>query len=400
MFAQLRPVSSLLVSSLFLFIGGGLTGILLPLRAGLEGWSPLTIGLMGSFYAAAFLAGCFLMPKLIRRIGHIRVIAVTATLISMSVLAHSVFVNIPAWFLFRGIAGFALAGAYTVLESWFNEEATNESRGTVFSAYMLSNSIGLMMGQFLLVTADPALTTLFIFSAIAYGAAVLPISVMVSSSPQPPTETKIDLKKLFNTSPVATVGAFITGITFGAWNIHTPVYGSLIGLSDAAIASLLMATMLGGMIFQFPLGRISDKIDRRYVMLFATCAGLTASIFFTFLEPRSTVVLFGLMFVFGAVLLPLYSLAVAHANDHAAEGEFVETSSGLLIVYAVGTMVGPFVAGFLDGYGRQSRLVYYNDHRLCVSGAVHRIPNYADRCSAKRTAQQFCLHADWSKPNA
>lgn len=353
MLSQIRPVSGLLVSTFFLLIGSGLTGILLPLRAGLEGWSPSVIGMMGSFYAACFLTGCVLMPRLVRRVGHVRVYAVVATLASISLMGHSVFVNVPSWFIFRGVAGFAIAGAYMVIESWLNERSTNDTRGSVFSAYMVTNIVGLMVGQFLLTVSDPTLTTLFIFAAMAYAAAVIPTGMTAAISPQPPADVAVDIKKLFEMSPVATVGAMMTGFTFGAWNFQAPVYGAQLGLSDARIATMLIVTMLGGVALQFPLGRASDRMDRRLVMLFSTIIGVIVSVIFVILEPTSAILLFGLMFVFGGVLMPLYSLVVAHANDHADAGAFVETSSGLLIVYGVGSMIGPLVAGFfMDAVGR------------------------------------------------
>ena len=353
MLRELRPVAGLLISSFFLLIGSGLTGILLPLRAGLEGWSPSTIGFMGSFYAACFLAGCVLIPQLVRRVGHVRVYAVVATILSLSLMGHAVFVNVPFWFLFRGAAGFAIAGAYMVIESWLNEQTSNENRGSVFSAYMVVNIVGLMVGQFLLVTSEPMLTTLFIFAAMAYAAAVIPTGVTAAISPQPPAVVKIDLRKLYDTSPVATLGAAITGFTVGAWSFQAPVYGAQLGLSDGQIAAMLIVAMIGGVALQFPLGRASDQMDRRLIMLLATAIGLIVSIIFVVLEPTTAIILFGLMFFFGGVLMPLYSLVVAHANDHAAAGEFVETSSGLLIVYGVGSMIGPVIAGLLmDAVGR------------------------------------------------
>ena len=353
MLREIRPVAGLLISTFFLLIGSGLTGILLPLRAGIEGWSPSTIGFMGSFYAACFLAGCVLIPRLVRRVGHVRVYAVVATLLSISLMGHSVLVNIPSWFLFRGIAGFAIAGAYMVIESWLNEQTSNENRGSVFSAYMVTNTVGLMVGQFLLITADPMLTTLFIFAAMAYAAAVIPTGVTAAISPQPPADVKIDMRKIYKTSPVATIGAIVSGFTFGAWNFQAPVYGAQLGLSTAQIATMLIVAMLGGVVLQFPLGRTSDRMDRRLVMLASTGFGLIVSIILVILQPTNAILLFALMFLFGGVLMPLYSLVVSHANDHAAPGEFVETSSGLLIVFGVGSMIGPIIAGLLmDFSGR------------------------------------------------
>ena len=165
MLRNIVPVTGLMLSTFFLLAGSGLTGITLPLRAGLEGWSPVIIGWIGFGYALCFTAGCVIVPRMVRRVGHVRVYAVLATLLAMSLLFHALIVHPLAWIAFRGVAGFALAGAYMVVESWLNEKATNESRGQIFSFYMIMNMVGMMAGQFMVLLGDPATTTLFIIAS-------------------------------------------------------------------------------------------------------------------------------------------------------------------------------------------------------------------------------------------
>lgn len=353
MIRHIVPVTGLMLSTFFLLAGSGLTGITLPLRAGLEGWSSVTIGWIGFGYALCFTAGCVIVPRLVRRVGHVRVYAVLATLLSMSLLMHALVVHPLAWIAIRGIAGFALAGAYMVVESWLNEKATNDSRGQIFSFYMIMNMVGMMAGQFMVLLGDPGTTTLFIIAALLYAMAVIPTGLSNATSPQPLTEVKLDLRKLYRNSPAAMVGMFMTGIIAGIWNFQAPVFAELIGLVGNQIPLMLALAMISGAIFQLPLGRASDRMDRRYVMVFAGIVGVGCAAAYQIVPgANSAPGIFVTVFVMGAILFPIYSLVVAHANDYAEPSEFVEISSGLLIVNGAGAMVGPVVSGFLiDGLG-------------------------------------------------
>lgn len=339
------PVAGLLTSTLFLLTGLGLVGVLIPLRATQEGWSPVVVGLIGFGYALSFSAGCVVVPRLVLRVGHIRVYAVLATILAMATLLHALLVTPAAWILFRGLAGFAIAGTYMIVESWLNEKTGNEDRGKMYSVYMVTTMIGITAGQYLIVVADPTSTKLFMVAALLYAAAVIPTGLSNASSPKPLTEVKLNLAKLYRNSPLASVGVALTGVTFGAYIFQTPVYLQALGLSDGNIATAMAAAMAGGMVCQFPLGRISDRMDRRWIIVGSSAAGVVLSGLLAISSGLSVSMLFGLMFLFGGVLMPLYSIVTAYANDHAAPDEFVEISSGLLILYGAGNMIGPVIAG-------------------------------------------------------
>lgn len=348
MLRNIVPVTGLMLSTFFLLAGSGLTGITLPLRAGLEGWSPVIIGWIGFGYALCFTAGCVVVPRMVRRVGHVRVYAVLATLLAMSLLFHALIVHPLAWIAFRGVAGFALAGAYMVVESWLNEKATNESRGQIFSFYMIMNMVGMMAGQFMVLLGDPATTTLFIIAALLYAMAVIPTGLSNAVSPQPLTQVTLDLRKLYRNSPAAMVGMLMTGIIAGIWNFQAPVFAEQTGLSGNQIPLMLALAMISGAVFQLPLGRASDRMDRRYVMIFAGIVGVGCAIAYQIVPgAASTPGIFITVFILGAVLFPIYSLVVAHANDYAEPSEFVEISSGLLVVNGAGAMIGPVLSGFL-----------------------------------------------------
>jgi len=339
------PVAGLLASTFLLLAGNGLIGVLLPIRAAMEGWSPVVIGWIGFGYALSFTAGCLFVPRMVLRVGHVRVYAVLAAILAISILLHALIVHPLAWIVTRGIGGFALAGTYMIVESWLNEKAPNEERGKIFSVYMVVTMVGLMSGQFLLAAADPGLATLFMIAAVLLAAAVIPTGLSNATSPKPLAQVSLDLRKLFANSPLAFIGVAVTGAAFGAYSFQTPVFLQAAGLTHAQIATTMALVMIGGMVFQFPIGRYSDRTDRRFVIIATTSAGVVLTTLLTMMAGVSLTVLFVLMFLFGGVLMPLYSIIVAHANDHASPDDFVEVSSGLLIIYGAGSMAGPVIAG-------------------------------------------------------
>lgn len=345
MAGQLLPIAALLASTFLMLLAGGLAGILLPLRGGMEGWSTTTIGWMGTSYSLAFTIGCIFIPHLVRRVGHVRVFSALLTLLSMALLFHALVVNPAAWMIFRGIAGFSLAGSYMIIESWLNERVTNELRGMIFSIYMIITMVGLLLGQYILPFGNAATQTLFIICAIIYASALLPTALSSAQSPNPLTQVSLDLKGLYRRSPAAVVGSFIAGIVAGTWNFLAAIYGEMNGLSTFGIATMLASAMIGGAIFQYPLGRASDFVDRRYMMILAGAIGFTLSFIMVLFHPTSPYTLYAMMFLFGSVVFPIYSLNVAHANDYADASEFVKISGGLLIVYGVGSVLGPAISG-------------------------------------------------------
>ncbi len=344
--AVLAPIAPLMLSTFLILMAQGVASILLPLRAREAGWSTSEIGWMGSVYAVGFTIACLAVPKLVRRVGHIRVFAVLATGLAMALLLHALFIHPLAWIAIRGVGGFALAGTYMVVESWLNERTENANRGAVFSLYMIVSMVGLMAGQYAMPFGPQAGEALFILSALIFLAAIVPVGLSTAQSPRPVAEVSLDLMELYHTSPAALVGTFLCGVISGNWNFLAAVYGNAIGLTTLSVATMLAFTMIGGAVFQFPLGRVSDFVDRRLVMVAAGLFGVALCALFIFVPLTANWQVFGAMFLFGAVLYPIYSLAVAHANDFAKPEDFVKVSSGLLIVYGVGSMIGPVLGGF------------------------------------------------------
>lgn len=341
--ALIAPVFALLLSTLFMQVGGGMANYLIPLRATAEGWRTLNISMIAAGFALAFTLGCIVVPRLVFKVGHVRVFCALITLMAMSLLLHSLIVDPVWWIFFRALSGFALSGCYMVIESWLNEKAPNESRGSLFSVYMIVTMAGMTAGQFIIPQGDIGQTTLFIICAITFLLALLPTTLSNASSPQPLNEVEFDLKGLFVRSPMSVVVATICGFITGSWMSLAPVYSSMQELTTTEGAVMLAMAVIGGAVFQYPLGWMSDKMDRRYVIILISIIGAIACMIATVIGVETRILFFAMIILLGASIFPLYSVTIAHANDYSAPDEFVETSSGLLIVYGVGTIIGPLL---------------------------------------------------------
>ncbi len=346
---QIAALFALLGGMIFLMLGGGLQGILIPVRGNIENFTSFQLGWIGTGWAIGFTIGCIIVPHLVRRAGHVRTFSTLTSLLSVSVLLNAIWVDAYFWILLRAMAGFCFSGCYMVAESWLNERVSNEQRGTLFSVYAITTMVAMAAGQYLLVVAEPQKDTLFMIGAILYALAVVPTAISKAQSPAPLTKVNLDIAGLFKNSPAAAVGAFLSGIITSAWTNFGPVFGQQSGMSSALIATLLAAALAGSVIFQYPLGKLSDIIDRRYVMVIAGLVGIGSGSLMTVMAGTENYnfLFFGAVVLYGGVIYSIYSLAVAHANDFADADDFVKISSGLLLVYGFGTMVGPLMAAQL-----------------------------------------------------
>ncbi|MCY1708147.1 MFS transporter [Pannonibacter sp. SL95] len=341
MFKALASISALLASVALLLVGHGLQGTLLPLAAQQAAFSDLAIGLISSAYFVGMVAGCLAGPFVIRRAGHVRAFAALVSLMSAAVLLHPVYVDPVAWFVIRVISGFCLAGFYMIVESWLNEAADNRNRGMIMSFYIVVLYAAMMVGQISISFVGIESFVPFILASVMVSLAVIPVSLTTSTQPAPITIVRFRPVKLYQTSPAAFVGCFLVGLASSAVWTLAPIYGTQIGLTTTEAAYYAAAFIGGGVIGQWPFGRLSDRMDRRHVLLGLALATLAIAGAIALLEPRApwmaTVCVVGV----GAVLQPAYSVAVAHAFDHAKASDYVETSSGLLLSYGIGSIIGP-----------------------------------------------------------
>ncbi|WP_147182216.1 MFS transporter [Ciceribacter naphthalenivorans] len=342
---NLLPVMALLLSTLFLFLGNGLHGLLLPVRGSAEGYSNEILGLLGTSWATGFVAGCLIAPKLVMRVGHVRAFSSFISLIAIIALLSGILVDQYWWVGLRAVTGFCIAGTSMIIESWLNERATNESRGTIFSFYISVTLIGVVGGQMLVGIVDPSTTILFMVCGILYCLATLPTTVSTAATPQPLTSVRLNLPRLYHNSPVSFVGILMIGIANGAYGTLAAVFGSRAGMAPNVIAIMLSVTIFVGAIIQFPAGKASDRIDRRFVLAALSALAALAAIVLIILQPHDPMTMIILVAVYGAAANALYPIAVAHANDFASADEFVQVSGGLLLLYGIGTIIGPTIGG-------------------------------------------------------
>ena len=349
MIQVIAPVGALLTSVALLLMGNGLQGTLLPLRAEIEAFSPLAIGVMGSAYYLGFALGCLYGPVVVGRVGHIRTFTAATALASTVALAHALLTEPWAWWPLRALTGFALAILYMVIESWLNERATNQTRGTVMSIYTVINLTVIMAGQMLLTLYEPASFAPFALASILVSLAALPVALSSGMAPAPLRSTRIRFAWLFRISPVGFMGAFAVGLGNGAFWSLAPLFAIGSGLDLKGIAFFMSLVVLGGAIGQYPLGKLSDRTDRRRVILAAAIGVVLMGGLLPLAAGMFAPGLFVGAFLFGLTAMPVYSLSVAHMNDFVEPDGFVEASSGMLMVFAVGAVVGPMIASWATG---------------------------------------------------
>ncbi len=359
MLSAVRSVWALLFGFALLMLGNGLQGSLLGLRASLEGFGIGVTGLVMSAYSLGVLFGAAVTPKLVLRVGHIRVFAALASLASASVLLHAVFLSASVWFFIRLVSGFCFSGLYVVAESWLNQASTNETRGKLLSIYMIISYAGTGFGQLLLNVADPAGFPLFILISVLVSLALVPISLTRTFAPQVETPQPISLKQLYHLSPMGFVGCLFSGLAQGAFFGMGAVYGKLSGFSIGQLSLLLSLPLLGLVLFQFPIGTLSDRFDRRIILSIAAFASAALAIVCVIVFDYSFFAI-GLSFtVFGGFALPIYSLSLAHTNDSLNLDQMLEASSKLVFVFGLGSVFGPLTAGLaMDLYGPQAFFIY------------------------------------------
>lgn len=344
MIANIAPIGALLIGVALLQLGNGLQGTLVPVRAQVETFSQLQIGLLGSAYFLGFALGCYLGPYLVRSVGHIRTFTAIVALASALVLAHPLIVEPNFWSLIRVISGFCFATLYMVIESWLNERSSNDTRGIVFAGYAVISFGMLGLGQLLLPLGEPADYPLFLISSILVSLAAIPVALTRAAQPAQIAYVHVRIRHLYHISPVGFLGCFAVGAANGALWALAPLFVQLGQADTTGVAVFMAVLILSGALGQWPLGLLSDRFDRRIIIVFAAfmcvASGLALAVFGGTTEP----VTLGLVALLGFFAFPLYTLSVAHVNDAVEPEGFVEAASGLLLIWGAGAVAGPFVA--------------------------------------------------------
>jgi MFS family permease len=361
MSSAMRPLFSVFLSLTILLIGHGLQQSLLPLYAHSIGWSPAEVGLTGSAYFLGFIVGCFYVPKLIRRVGHVRVFTVCSGVAIMAILMTAKWQQVGIWALCRALTGLSFAGLYMIFESWLNERAPHDLRGTIMSFYGFLSVAAMAVGQLFLF--DLQIVEGSSLVAMILALAIIPVALTTSPQPQLPTEVSVSFSAAYRASQVAPVMAAVAGFVMGLVWSNGAVFASAHSSSTNAGASFILFTLIGGLVCQLPAGRLSDHHDRRWVMLalsMTACISIAAALS---LGQLSDFTLNFLAFVLGGTAMPMYSLAIAHANDN-AEGRFLVIASAMLVANGLGSTIAPLIyaglnhAGFNNAYFVMIGIVY------------------------------------------
>ena len=336
---------ALLLGMLLLMLGNGLQGSLVGVRGGDVGFSTLEISLIMSGYFLGFLGGSRTTPELIRRVGHVRVFAALASFFSAALILFPAFTHPIAWMLLRVLIGFCISGIYVTAESWLNNAASNETRGQALSAYMIVLTMGMAGSQALLLIDDPSGFLLFIVPSVLVSISFAPILLSITPTPAFETAKPMTLRKLFDSSPLGCVGMFLLGGVFGAQFGMSAVYGQQAGFTLGQISLFVAMLFVGALVTQYPIGWLSDRMDRRTVILGVSLVGLGSALL-AMMTGGPYELLLAAAFLVGAASNPLYSLLIAHTNDFLENDDMAAASGGLIFINGVGAVAGPIATGW------------------------------------------------------
>lgn len=348
MLQVLKSSWALLLGMLLLMIGNGLQGTLLGVRGGLEGFTPFTMSIVMSAYFVGFLGGSRATPEMIRRVGHVRVFAALASFISAVLILYPVFTHPAAWALGRVVVGFCFAGVYVTAESWLNNGATNENRGKALSIYMIVQMVGIVSAQGMLAMGDPSGYVLFVIASVAVSISFAPILLSISPTPAFETTKPMSLRELYQLSPLGCVGMFLLGGVFSAQFGMSAIYGTEMGLSLGQISFFVSMIFFGALVMQFPIGWVSDRMDRRILIMGIALVGGIGSVL-GFAYGDNFLLLLTAAFLLGGMANPLYALLIAYTNDFLEHEDMAAASGGLMFINGLGAITGPLIIGWLMG---------------------------------------------------
>jgi MFS family permease len=339
---------ALLFGMFLLMLGNGMQGTLLGIRGEIEDFSTFQMSIVMSCYFVGFLGGSRVAPELIRRVGHVRVFAGLASLISAVMILYPTFPTVVLWSLGRVLIGFCFSAVYVTAESWLNNAATNENRGQALSLYMIVQTLGIVTSQALLLVGDPSGFIPFVIPSVLVSIAITPILLSISPTPAFETTKPMSLRALAVFSPLGCVGMFLLGGVFSAQFGMASVYGAEAGFSVAQISLFVATFFVGAVLLQYPIGWISDRMDRRGLIVIVAAVGGAGSVLGMLMGDVFVLVLAS-AFVVGGMANPLYSLLIAHTNDFLEHEDMAAASGGLIFINGLGAILGPVITGWLMG---------------------------------------------------
>lgn len=346
---QVLAASWALMAGMFLLqVGNGVQGTLVGVRGGIEGFSTFEMSFVMSAYFVGFLGGARLTPEMIRRVGHIRVFAALGSFISAAMVLYPTVTDPIAWTVLRIVIGFCFSGVYVTAESWLNNASSNENRGKSLSLYMIMQMAGLVAGQGVMTLGDPGGYLLFIVPSVLVSISIAPILLTATPTLAFESTKPMSIRRLFQVSPLGAVGILLMGGVFSAIFGMSSVFGTEAGLGVAQISGFIAMIFLGGMFLQAPIGWLSDRIDRRRLVLACAIVGVISALGGA-VAANSYSVLLAAAFLIGGMSNPLYALIIAHTNDFLDADDMAAASGGLIFLNGIGAITGPLITGWLMG---------------------------------------------------
>ena len=367
----MRNVGALLFGVSILLLGAGLFQTFLSLRMAFEHFAALTIGAILAAYFAGFMAGSLLAGSVVRRVGYIRAFAIFAAMLSSSVLFQALIIHPLVWALLRALGGFAIAGLFLVTESWLNHRSDEATRGQVLALYVMVEQVATGLGQYLIDLLPTGGTGSFILTAGLFILALIPVAATNAEAPLPAAHSTLSIGRLFRITPLGVLGSLFAGLINSAFSGLAPIYAQGIGLSTPRISIFMSITILGALMFQMPVGRLSDRFDRRSVLLIIIISLTAVSGVLSVADGFGIVPLLVLALVFGGFSQVIYPVTAAHANDYVEEPDRVAAASALLLAYGIGATVGPLLGSVLmDWLGPVGLFVYITVSSAALAGVV------------------------------
>lgn len=334
-------IAALFLSLILLITGNAMLGTLLAVRLDLEGFATDIAGMVLALYAVGFVLGSLFAIRVVRRVGHIRAFAAFAGITAAAVLLHPLIITVPVWMLLRLVVGFCVAGLMLVTESWVNARATARTRGALLALYMVLFYSAAAGGQFLLVVGDPAQYQLFSLVAILIALSLVPLSVSRTQAPELAEGERLGLKALYDRAPLGIIGAVLSGIVVSAFSAIGPIYASQVGLSVERLSVFMGVSILAAMLFQWPIGLLSDYLPRARLILGLALVSLLMALLAALFGARSVVALFTVVPLFVGLTAALYPVSLAMTHDQLHHTQIVPASATLLLGFGVGTILGP-----------------------------------------------------------
>lgn len=389
----LSSVGVLLLAVGIMMLATGMFGTFIGLRSALEGFSQEVVGLMMSGYYAGLIVGTLYCGQMVNRIGHIRAFAAFCALIAAASLAFPFAIYAPSWIGLRAVIGFCMAGLFMVVESWLNARSTGKTRGTVLSLYMMITYLAMGSGQFVLNLGNPQGLELFMIASLLFSLALVPVAMTRTAMPTPVEASHFGFRKLYQISPTAVIGCLCAGLSSGAVYGMGPIYAKNLGLSVAEISQFMGIIIISGLVLQLPIGRLSDRYDRRTVLTFVALAASVTSFALvvwmylgsykmmtpagevTSLWQKQAIPLQTLAAIYGGFIATVYPLSIAYANDYIEPKDVVQATGGLVLAFSIGAAIGPVsAAGLMGIVGPRGLFIFTGATALLLVGfAVHRM---------------------------